>query len=422
MISVSIWYVTDGIGHFFHILLLLLVVLFRSTTRCPQRCRHPVFNDKHRLGSARFFFLLWKCVISFIKFNKLPSFGAHHPPSLQTTNTTCCSRNREHYSKCIERNTRKSLDTQILDFFFLFFILSFVEVSSHLWWFGSLTGEWGECIECWTRSENVNYQNAGQTLSGVASGVCSLCARFLTKWEHKIPWSTAHSLTHDTNSNLFFAVLLHNSFLYVFGLSNILYVCGYLLVLSLHLKIQSTPYTLLVRPRLSTLDYVCWFASLLQCHFDFDGFFFSFFIVLFFFIGTQRYPLPLVARHHSHNHDLQFKCISLVVFVWKLIRKKEKRKRKKKKKTINRFYWRWSRRQDNCFIVLNLLCDAYEMRLSRRHTVHRYKPCAVFQSTVYLLWRSHPHVEWWWCVVVCGSIVAMQSINFRFFFPSIKHD
>lgn len=84
-----------------------------------------------------------------------------------------------------------------------------------------------------------------------------------------------------------------------------------------------------------------------------------------------------------------------------------------KEKTINDFYWRRSRRQDNCLIVLDLLCDACEWRLSRRQS--NGEPCAAFQSGVYLLRRSHERC----CggvVVICGSIVAMQSINYRLFF------
>lgn len=80
-----------------------------------------------------------------------------------------------------------------------------------------------------TRSENVNYQkNAGQTLSGVASGVCSSvhafqqseCIKYLEKHTRA---STQHCSRHE--SKLVHRSFASHSFLFVlFGLSNVSYV------------------------------------------------------------------------------------------------------------------------------------------------------------------------------------------------------
>lgn len=130
-------------------------------------------------------------------------------------------------------------------------------------------------------------------------------ARFSTKWVHKIPWKT-YSGQHpavlttriETCSSQFCFTFIPVCSFWPVQRFICTYICGYLLVLSLHLKIQSTPYYFTTRysyDRRSTLDTVRWFAALLQCHFDFD------FVVFFSRIHRRllfrRNPEISTARH-----------------------------------------------------------------------------------------------------------------------------
>lgn len=143
-----------------------------------------------------------------------------------------CSRDQEHYSKW--KKIKKSLDTQFQMFLFFFcchtlkYLLTSVTVSCRSY----CLSEWGECRMF---NENVNYWNAEQTLSRVASGVCSVCTFFLFLNKvsaSRIPYNTysatvQQSLAHSQNESKLvpwsFALLYFCSF---FGLSIVL--CGYL--------------------------------------------------------------------------------------------------------------------------------------------------------------------------------------------------
>lgn len=145
--------------------LLTLLVAFRSRlARRPSRHRHSAFGDRDRLD-----FLL-KCVISFIKFNKLTSFG-ETPSSIQTTNATCCSWSREHSIYCtLNRNKKPSSDPQIKRFFLSRFCHSLKCLLTS--WLSLRSN--GVRVR---RMQNAQWERKlpkcrANTICGVASGVC----------------------------------------------------------------------------------------------------------------------------------------------------------------------------------------------------------------------------------------------------------
>lgn len=160
-------------------------------------------------------------------------------------------------------------------------------------------------------NENVNYRNAEQTLSGVASGAC-----FITKWVHKIPWNPCSStaFAHDTRIETCSLEFCFTLFLFVFWPVH-RFGCGYrllLLPLSLHFKIQSTPYYLpypyplqrvVCVPVCLTTAVSLWFRLV----------FVLFFLRRLFGIGDSE-TAAAATPDTTHTDDLQFKCISLVAF------------------------------------------------------------------------------------------------------------
>lgn len=108
-------------------------------------------------------------------------------------------------------------------------------------------------------------------------------------------------------------------------------------------------------------------------------------------------------------------------FVSKLIWKK----RKGIQKTINGFYWRWSRRQDNLpdcieFAATKLLVARQCIRNARLARQRINCVSAALQFGVYLFSVCF---DAWMCMLwslLCRSIVAMHLINFRFVSHSFR--
>lgn len=211
--------------------------------------------------------------------------------------------------------TKNHLQTHKLKgFFFLVFVIPWSVFSPRGSRSVRMVCEWGECRML---NENVNYRNAEQTLSVVWHLVC-VCAR-CTLYNEASAWNTlkpiytsdtvrVRSITTRIETCSFSEVLLHMSFVHFhFGLSIV--SCGYRL-LSLHLKIQSTPYS-------TRCSCVCVCArSPLRCSVI------RWFRCIVFSSSSSFAPEPepetvtvaAAAPDTTHIDDLQFKCISLVVF------------------------------------------------------------------------------------------------------------